>query len=302
MTVSFRPYRPGVDFDAVNALLARTYPPDDRHDNWTPARWQYMVHSVCDGDETRLADVGLWWEGEPDHSRVVAVTTHEGEPGEAYFQVGLAHLELKREMLAYAEAHLSREAAGRRTLVAYINSWDTALGALAAEAGFVQLRDKPEWTSRLVLPEVFAPVALPPGYRITDRAERDDLEAINRVLWRGFNHEGPPPEEHVASRACVERAPLYRPELHVMIEAPEGHLVSYCGTWYHPDLRMTYVEPVATDPDYRRLGLGRACVLEAVRRTHALGATRALVGSDQPFYQALGFERSHVYYPWRKEW
>jgi predicted N-acetyltransferase YhbS len=49
--------------------------------------------------------------------------------------------------------------------------------------------------------------------------------------------------------------------------------------------------PVATDPQYRRMGLGRAAVLEGVRRCAALGARRAYVGSDQAFYQALGFRK-----------
>ena len=125
---------------------------------------------------------------------------------------------------------------------------------------------------------------------------------INRVLWRGFNHEGPPPEKHVAGRADVEKAPLYRRDLVVMVEAPGGDLVSYCGIWYEAANRVAYVEPVATDPDYRRRGLGRAAVLEAIRRAKALGATRAIVISGQPFYRALGFDRVFAYYPWTKEW
>jgi predicted N-acetyltransferase YhbS len=47
---------------------------------------------------------------------------------------------------------------------------------------------------------------------------------------------------------------------------------------------------VATDPDFRRLGLGKAAVLEGIRRCAELGAVEAFVGSNQPFYLALGFE------------
>jgi predicted N-acetyltransferase YhbS len=38
------------------------------------------------------------------------------------------------------------------------------------------------------------------------------------------------------------------------------------------------------------MGLGRAAVLEGIRRCGALGATVAYVGSDQPFYLSIGFE------------
>lgn len=44
-----------------------------------------------------------------------------------------------------------------------------------------------------------------------------------------------------------------------------------------------YVEPVATDPDYRRMDLGKAAVLEGIRRCGELGAEVAYVGSVKDF-------------------
>jgi predicted N-acetyltransferase YhbS len=64
--------------------------------------------------------------------------------------------------------------------------------------------------------------------------------------------------------------------------------------------RFGYVEPVATDPDYRGMGLGRAVVLEALRRVRADGVTAAWVGSDQDFYLALGFEKKFQRNLWAK--
>jgi len=54
--------------------------------------------------------------------------------------------------------------------------------------------------------------------------------------------------------------------------------------WYTPDIDYAVVEPVATDPDYRRMGLGKAVVLEGVRRCFAEGANTIYVGSGQQFY------------------
>jgi predicted N-acetyltransferase YhbS len=59
--------------------------------------------------------------------------------------------------------------------------------------------------------------------------------------------------------------------------------------WYETKNRIAYVEPVATDPAFRRMRLGKAAVLEGIRRYGELGAHVAYVGSDQAFYQALGF-------------
>lgn len=77
--------------------------------------------------------------------------------------------------------------------------------------------------------------------------------------------------------------------LKVAVVAPDGNFVSYCGMWYEPASSFAVVEPVACDPDYRRMGLGKAAVLEGVRRVGELGAKIALVGSNHQFYYSIGF-------------
>ena len=42
----------------------------------------------------------------------------------------------------------------------------------------------------------------------------------------------------------------------IVIEGPTGDFVSLCGMWYQAVNKIAYVEPVATDPDFRRMGLG----------------------------------------------
>jgi predicted N-acetyltransferase YhbS len=71
--------------------------------------------------------------------------------------------------------------------------------------------------------------------------------------------------------------------------------------WYEPKNKIAYVEPVATDPTYRRMGLGKAAVYEGIRRCGECGATVAFVESDQQFYLDIGFERIFIRHPWIKE-
>ncbi len=59
--------------------------------------------------------------------------------------------------------------------------------------------------------------------------------------------------------------------------------------WYDSETEYALVEPVATDPDFRMLGLGKAAVLEGIRRCGQLGAKQAYVGSSQQFYYQIGF-------------
>jgi predicted N-acetyltransferase YhbS len=95
--------------------------------------------------------------------------------------------------------------------------------------------------------------------------------------------------------------PRARRDLKIVVEAPGGDFVSFCGMFYEATNRFAYVEPVATDPDYRRMGLGKAAVLEGIRRCAALGGQVAYVGSDQAFYLAMGFEVTDVSECWVKD-
>ena len=71
--------------------------------------------------------------------------------------------------------------------------------------------------------------------------------------------------------------------------APNGDYATFAGMWTVPENKVAYVEPVATDPRYRRMGLGRAAVLESIRRVAAEGVEVVWVGSDQQFYLDMGF-------------
>lgn len=141
---------------------------------------------------------------------------------------------------------------------------------------------------------------VPPGFRLKSLADDNDLAKIHRVMWRGFNHEGEPPPEGIAWRRQMQSGPNFAPDLNIVVEAPDGSFASYAGTWYEPHNRIALVEPVATDPDYRRLGLGRAAVLEGIRRCAERGAATAYVGSWQPFYLAIGFRKLFQHRRWLK--
>ena len=61
-----------------------------------------------------------------------------------------------------------------------------------------------------------------------------------------------------------------------------------------------YVEPVCTIPSCRGKGIAAALLSEAFSRAKALGAKKAYVISDLPFYEKLGFEKTQHYSFYRK--
>ncbi len=288
MGIKLRPYTsvPGFtpEFFRVRDFLFRIYEPGYPYGNWLWNRWEWMF-SLPYLDETQLSRVGVW---EAD-GEVVALATYEQGLGEVWFSFDPRFGYLKREMLEYAWARLSREEPdGTRSLKANIFAPDTEWANIARDLGF-SATDEYEKTARYLLPVPPPPPPLPEGYRIVTLAEGNDLHRVNRVLWRGFNHPGEPPLGEIPGRIKSQSGPDFNKELTLAVQAPDGRFVSYCGMWYEPRTDYAIVEPVATDPDFRRRGLGRAVVLEGVRRCGELGAKVAYVGSGQMFYYAIGF-------------
>jgi predicted N-acetyltransferase YhbS len=291
-----RSYTHVSDYEAIGRFLVRTYDTRRSHVNWLQPRWQYMhYHPYI--KRVNVAAVGIWEAS----GEIVGAVHPEHSMGQAYFEIDPAHEHLKKQMLVYAEQHLGATDKGERLLSVYINDRDVDFQRLAGARGYVKTEEC-EPMSSLSIPDRFHPIRLPPGFRLKSLADDNDLPKLHRLLWRGFGHGDEPPDNGIEERAFMQSAPNYRHDLNLVVETPGGDFAAYCGMWYEPVHAVSYVEPVATDPDYRRMGLGKAAVLEGVRRCGELGAAVAFVGSAMPFYLSLGFSVVYNRSKWQRRW
>jgi len=108
----------------------------------------------------------------------------------------------------------------------------------------------------------------------------------------------------LASYRRLRTAPGYDPALDIVAARPDGSFDSYCICWFDAASGTGLFEPVGTHPAHRRKGLGRAVMLEGLRRLRAFGAESALItyiGGNEPaarLYESVGFEavdREHLY-------
>ena len=282
------------DFPAISDFLYSLYQPHNRDGNWFQPIWEYAyTHPWF--DEEAVQRIGIWEDG----GQIVGVALYELRLGEAFFQVHPDYASLKTEMLDYAEDALAgTDDEGRRYLRAYVNDFDTAFARGVQARGYAL---EPGWhrpMAEFVIPNPFPPIYVPEGYRLKSLADDNNLGKVDRVLWRGFNHPGEPPPDGIEDRKKMQSGPHFRHDLTIVVEAPHGDFAAFGGIWFDPINRIGYVEPVATDPDYRRKGLGTAAVLEGIRRCGEFGATVAYVGSDQPFYRAMGFQKVYTQACW----
>ena len=299
MTVTFRNYNHPEDYKLVSEFLIAHHQPNNADGNWLEPTWEYM-HGHPALDSSSLGKIGIW----DDSGEIVAVVHYEGGPGEAFFQFHPEYRHLQKEMLEYAEANLTgiSKKSGRKYLCVSVNDNDEMFASLLKTCGYEKDEEGARPLYKLEIPDPFPAIELPDGFRLTSLAEDCDWMKVHRVIWRGFNHgdDVPMTEEEFESRRKMFDTPKARRDLKIAVEAPNGNFVSFCGMFYEPTHKYAYVEPVATDPDYRRMGLGKAAVLEGIRRCGVLGATVAYVGSDQEFYKTMGFRKVYDSKCWVK--
>lgn len=296
MKTSARRYNHASDYEAVGAFLVRTCRTTGEHINWLQPRWEYMhYHPYI--ERVDLSSAAIW---EAD-GEIVGVVHPEHDMGTAYFECDPRYGALKREMLLHAEEHISAAKGRGKSLAIYINDFDDEFRAMATEMGYAKT-NRAEQMSHLVIPEPFPPISLPDGFRLKSLAEDNNFAKLTRVIYRGFNNGDEPPGDDIEDRQFMQSAPNYRLDLNLVVEAPDGNFVAYCGMWYEPTHRIAYVEPVCTDPAYRRMGLASAAVLEGIRRCGQLGATVAYVGAILPVYLSIGFRQIFNCSEWRREW
>jgi predicted N-acetyltransferase YhbS len=300
MTIKLRPYNHEEDYNLVGNFLIETYQPGKEIINWMQTRWEYMFHHPYlfeKGLNKYLDKIGIW----EDEGKIVGVANFEHHLGTVYVHINPEYHKLKAEILEYAQKNLTGISdKGKPYISVYIKDNDTEFEAIAESMGFEKGDQYLEAMSQYQIPEIFPEISLPEGFKLKSLANDNDLNKVNRVLWRGFDHQGKPNPD-LTGRKLMQSAPNYRKDLNIIVEAPTGEFVSYCGMWYDPVNQVGYVEPVATDPDYRMMGLGKAAVLEGIRRCGKLGATVAYVATDKKFYLAIGFENLFDRYPWFKE-
>lgn len=247
--------------------------------NFLWARWEWM-HSLTRYMEANvLPNIGLWMDGD----KIVGLVTGELDMGFGYFISDPSYDYLKSDMLSYARKKLAKD----DNFKALIKDTDREFQKIALMQGFYPTKEG-EKTAVIDISDTIS-YQLPKGFTIHSLADGFDEYKLNRCKYRGFGNGEEMPEGESASRNEDYSGPNFNKNTHIYLTAPDGGYAAYCGSWYDEKTNYAYIEPVCTDPLYRKMGCGKAVVLEAVKRCGLLGAKKAFVGSSQQFYYNIGF-------------
>jgi ribosomal protein S18 acetylase RimI-like enzyme len=106
----------------------------------------------------------------------------------------------------------------------------------------------------------------------------------------------------IEERLAMMRVPEYEAALDLLAVAPDGSLAAYCMcTISQEENERTgrqegYTDPVATHPDYQRLGLAQALLLTGCHELKQRGMETAVLGTSsqnipmQRTAKAVGFQ------------
>ena len=278
------------DYDAVCAFLIALNQTDRTHINWNWARFEWMMEHP-EFDKSAESTIGLWWSG----GKVVGAAIYDMYFGEAFCGVLPGFETLYPRILDYAYRKLKDDSG----LAVAIHQENEAEIKAALQAGFAPT-DQKETVMELSLDRNFTSV-LPGGLRLREMDQIADRDALEWLFWQGFDHgDDRDAFERSRDRAAHVRKHFNR-TLSLSAADPSGEPVSHCSLWFHPDTDYAYVEPVCTIPGLRGRGIASALLSEAFSRAKALGAKKAYVISDLPFYEKLGFEKTRRCVFYRKK-
>ena len=141
------------------------------------------------------------------------------------------------------------------------------------------------------LDEPIADPQPPPHYvcrGLAGEVEVEDRVALHRAAF-------PASRLTVDSYRRLLGCPAYDPQLDVVALDYDGRMAAFCLGWLDAENRVGQVEPMGCHPRFRRRGLGRAVLLEALHRLHGRGAQVAVLfpsnrnAAALVLYESCGF-------------
>lgn len=267
------------DFKKICDFLIRINQQKVITPNYLWARWVWQFGPYM--SMHNLSHIGV----AEDDGKIIALITYENDLGEAYFCLDEECSYLKPQLIDYASENLSLNGKIKITLP----DGDLGYQQAAVQRGFIATSQKSSAARIDIGNNVYT---LPDGYSIMSFDDESfDVDRYYASIWRGFDNKRERNEIEMKSMKNREgfNAPHLNLNLRILVIAPNGDYASHCGMWYIPGTEYAYVEPVFTLPEYRKMGLGKAAVLEGVKRCGKLGAKQAYVLSSQQFYYSIGF-------------
>lgn len=293
MPLVITPFSSPHDLQPMVDLLLAVRPPQ-RINHWPGVVELYEVL----GRATVTVNTRLWWDGER-----LAAWAFVDEFDNIHFESRHGALTCAdfAAMFEWACAVVAaRSGPGEATLDASAHEEDTERVALLLAHGFVEGTHRTLGYVRELSGAIPAP-PVPPGFTLRP-LRSDEVEAAAALHRAAFGTD----YMTVENRRAMMSGPEYDPAGDLVVVAPDGRLAAYTMASISATENAVsgvaegFTDPVATHPDFRRLGLAKSLMLAGCVRLQALGATRARLGTSsenagmQRAAESAGYRLDHA--------
>lgn len=251
---------------------------------------QRMRLASSQGGIWEAADIQWWYRQEraSDRTGQLFWLDERGEPLAAFITTDFRHSVQCDVLVLPADPACERQvwstAISRTGTVGrpagFVARLDNAIGAVALGAAGYGMADQEAvvscWLEAVRRPPI---PPLPPGYRVLSRAA--DTDRPHPLARRNG------PDVALRLRECS----LYRPELDLIVEAPDGQVAGYGLFWADPVTSVGLVEPIRTEVGHEGRGIASHLVALGLDRLAGHGCQRLKVSADRDLYRRAGFRR-----------
>lgn len=212
---------------------------------------------------------------------------------------GLEEQSIEAELFAWADERLQERNGSSAQLFTYCVEFradDQARRQQVEAHGFISEEEDCYVLLQHQLVNIPPTPTLPAGFVLRPLAGEQEATLYTEVHRAAFESVSMTPEW----RARTIRTPWYRPELDLVITAPDGTFAGFCVGWFEPARGLAQIEPLGVHPRFHRFGLGRILLLEMLRRFQASGASSAFVETNidrtpaRRVYEAVGFQQIYT--------
>lgn len=267
--------------------------------------WRWHLAANCATSEPPEECLYLWFDAEDKLTAIM----HPQSKGEVHVSVDPwgDSTALLEDVLDAAESLYPTPHGEQQQLTIWSHELDATRQEYLEQRGYglAMTGHESQWRQDLTkMTPGYLPAA---GYRIRALGLEDELPARAWAAWRSFH-----PDEPDAAYGgwewyrSIQRMPLYRRDLDLVAEAPDGSLAGFCTIWFDDATRTGRFQPVGIVPEHQRRGVGTALISEGQRRLRELGATLATVsGFDHAandLFRKLFRDDALLYRRWQRIW
>ncbi|WP_455463324.1 GNAT family N-acetyltransferase [Candidatus Hodarchaeum mangrovi] len=277
----------------LNDLFIRTR----SYENWFPDRFENSSDSREDG-------IMVWKEIENSQPKIVALTTRDS-PQDFFLQVDPNYQFLEQEMIEWIEKYfIERKKIHNKNEIIKINILEGNLQRekLLRDLGYKYKQIYGYYRIR----KGNAPIPnfqCPESFKIRP-VKRTEFNQLAQLIRRVFGHG-----EWFTAEVLdgITKASFYRPELDLVAVNESDIIGSFCTFRVNSGSKIISLEPMGTNPDFRRIGLAKALLVEGFKRCKKYNPPfiyidgAANTPAANQLYEITGFNEKMTINSWIKE-